>query len=98
MPLGGPAAASSLIEVCAAGVKYRAPLRSTRRLTDLPGVTAAVVGASSVERISQNFGAVGLQLDEAHRARLVEESAIDLGYSYSLIDNLNQTTAHIRAK
>ena len=39
-----------------------------RWIVDRPGVTAAIVGATSVEQISENLGAVGWQLDESQRA------------------------------
>ena len=69
-----------------------------RWVIDRPGVTAAIVGASGVEQISQNLGAVGRQLDDAHRASLDDGSAIELGYPYTLIENLNEMTAPTQAE
>jgi diketogulonate reductase-like aldo/keto reductase len=45
-----------------------------------PGVTAPVIGARTVEQLSDNLGASGWTLNEADQAQLDDASAISLGY------------------
>lgn len=54
-------------------------------LLDRPGVTAAIVGARTVEQIAQSVGAADLALDPSDRSRLDQASEAPLGYPYEML-------------
>jgi aryl-alcohol dehydrogenase-like predicted oxidoreductase len=49
-------------------------------VTQQPGITVALVGARTVEQLTDNLGSIGWDLDRAHVARLDESSRIASGY------------------
>jgi aryl-alcohol dehydrogenase-like predicted oxidoreductase len=52
-----------------------------------PGVTAPLLGARTPEQLRENLGAAGWRLDNEHRARLDEVSAIELGYPHDWLEH-----------
>ncbi|MGA4838942.1 aldo/keto reductase [Streptomyces sp. G45] len=58
---------------------------SLRWLLQRPGVTAPIVGARSVEQLTDNLGAVGWSLDEEQVRRLDEASARPLPPPYDVL-------------
>ncbi|MBF6332210.1 aldo/keto reductase [Nocardia transvalensis] len=50
-----------------------------------PGVTAPIVGARTLAQLEDNLGALDVEFDTAHLARLDEASAIDLGFPHELL-------------
>lgn len=56
-----------------------------RWLLDRPGVTAPIVGARTLEQLTDNLGAVGWELTPAQTIRLDEASARPLPYPYGLL-------------
>jgi aryl-alcohol dehydrogenase-like predicted oxidoreductase len=51
-----------------------------------PGVTAPIIGARNATQLEGNLGAVGWQLEDAHRTTLLWASAFPRGYPYDFID------------
>jgi L-glyceraldehyde 3-phosphate reductase len=50
-----------------------------RARTDAPGVTSALIGASSVRQLEDNLGAVGNLEFTADELRRIDEFAVDSG-------------------
>jgi aryl-alcohol dehydrogenase (NADP+) len=55
-----------------------------------PGITAPIVGATSVEQLEENLGAVGWALTAEELDRLDEASAFDVGYPYEFLQRINE--------
>lgn len=53
-----------------------------------PGVTAPIVGARTPEQLDADLSATGWHLDDEHRRRLDDASAIERGYPYDFIDEV----------
>jgi len=51
-------------------------------------VSSVIFGARSAEQLDDNLGAVKLKLDESQRKRLDEASAIELGYPYQFMGDI----------
>ncbi len=51
-----------------------------------PGVTAPILGARTLEQITDNLGVLGWELDDEHRAQLDDASTISVGYPYEFIN------------
>ncbi len=51
-------------------------------------VSSVIFGARSAAQLDENLGAVSLKLDDAHRRRLDDASAIDLGYPYQFMSDI----------
>lgn len=54
-------------------------------LLQQPCVTAPIIGARTLEHLSDNLGAVGWQLGAEHLARLTRASEVELPYPYGFI-------------
>jgi aryl-alcohol dehydrogenase-like predicted oxidoreductase len=54
-----------------------------------PGVTAPIIGARNVAQLEDNLGAVGWQLEDAHRSALLWASAFPRGYPYDFVEYAN---------
>ena len=54
-----------------------------------PGVTATILGARTLDQLDDNLGCLEWTLDDAHRARLDEASAVAPGYPYDFIGWIN---------
>ncbi|MBF6328083.1 aldo/keto reductase [Nocardia transvalensis] len=50
-----------------------------------PGVTAPIMGARTPAQLEDNLGALDVEFDAAHLARLGEASAIDLGFPHEFL-------------
>lgn len=50
-----------------------------------PGVTSPIVGARTLAQLQDNLGALDVEFDPTHLARLDEASAIDLGFPHELL-------------
>lgn len=50
-----------------------------------PAVTAPIVGARSLAQLDDNLGALRVELDPRHQARLDEVSAIELGFPHAAL-------------
>jgi len=50
-----------------------------------PGVTGPIVGATSLEQLEENLGAVGWELTAEEMVQLEEASSFELGYPYEFI-------------
>ncbi|MEU5777927.1 aldo/keto reductase [Streptomyces venezuelae] len=69
-----------------AGETGRSPAQvALRWLLQQPGVTAPIVGARSVEQLTDNLGCVEWELTEGQRERLTEASARPLPYPYNVL-------------
>ena len=55
-----------------------------------PGMTAPIIGATSLQQLEENLGAVGWALTAEELARLDEASAFDLGYPAEFIRRVNE--------
>ena len=55
-----------------------------------PGVTGPIIGATSLEHLEENLGAVGWELTPEEVARLEEASSFELGHPYDFIRILHQ--------
>ncbi len=53
-----------------------------------PGMTAPIIGATSLAQLEENLGAVGWALTAEELARLEEASAFDVGYPYEFIHRI----------
>lgn len=53
-----------------------------RWVMDQPGITAPIIGVSSVEQLRDNLSAADVHLEDEQMERLTINSAIDLGYPY----------------
>ncbi|MFJ3404743.1 aldo/keto reductase [Promicromonospora sp. NPDC090134] len=58
-----------------------------------PGVTAPIIGARTSEQLQENLGALDVDLDPSHLARLDEVSAIEPGFPHAML-----ASEHIRAQ
>ncbi|MFC8824503.1 aldo/keto reductase [Streptomyces sp. NPDC057137] len=56
-----------------------------RWLLDRPGVTAPIIGARTLDQLTDNLGAVGWELTAAQTSRLDEASARPLPYPYNVL-------------
>ncbi|MFJ2773950.1 aldo/keto reductase [Streptomyces sp. NPDC087300] len=74
----------ALLEVADATGRTPAQV-ALRWLLQQPGVTAPIVGARSVEQLSDNLGAVGWELTAEQHARLTSASARPLPYPYDVL-------------
>ena len=54
------------------------------------GVTAPIIGATSLEQLEENLGALGWKLTPEEVARLKDASSFELGYPYEFIRILHQ--------
>ncbi|MEW2386967.1 aldo/keto reductase [Streptomyces venezuelae] len=69
-----------------AGETGRSPAQvALRWLLQQPGVTAPIVGARSVEQLTDNLGCVEWELTEGQRERLTEASTRPLPYPYNVL-------------
>ena len=59
-------------------------------LINRPGVTGPIIGATSIEQLEENLGAVGWELSPAETEQLEEVSSFELGYPYDFIHLLHQ--------
>lgn len=59
-------------------------------LLRMPGVTAPIIGARTLEQFESNMGAIGWELDAAQMQRLNEASTIPLPYPYDFVANGQQ--------
>jgi len=59
---------------------------------NVPGVTSPIIGARTLAQLEDNMGALAVDLDPSHLARLDEVSTIDLGNPHGLL-----ASDHIRA-
>ncbi|QIS22347.1 aldo/keto reductase [Nocardia terpenica] len=50
-----------------------------------PGVTAPIIGARTVAQLEDNLGALDVEFDATHLARLDEASAIELGFPHNML-------------
>jgi aryl-alcohol dehydrogenase-like predicted oxidoreductase len=55
-----------------------------------PGVTAPIIGATSLQHLEQNLEAIGWELTPEEVARLGEASSFDEGYPYEFIRRLHE--------
>lgn len=55
-----------------------------------PSVSSVIFGARSIEQLDENLLAADLKLTAAEVAKLDEASAVDLGYPYKFIANIQQ--------
>jgi aryl-alcohol dehydrogenase-like predicted oxidoreductase len=55
-----------------------------------PGVTAPIIGATSLQHLEENLGAMGWELTPDELARLEEVSSFEVGYPYEFIRRLHQ--------
>ncbi|MGW3825700.1 aldo/keto reductase [Streptomyces sp. NPDC005071] len=60
-----------------------------RWLLGRPGVTAPIIGARTVEQLTDNLGAVGWELTAEQAARLDGASARPLPYPYATLERLS---------
>ena len=51
-------------------------------------VSSVIFGARTAEQLDENLGATTLKLDDGHRKRLDEASAIELGYPYQFMKDV----------
>lgn len=58
-----------------------------------PGVTAPIIGARTAEQLQENLGALEVDLDLSHLARLDEVSAIEPGFPHAML-----ASDHIRVQ
>lgn len=56
-----------------------------------PAVSAPIVGARTLDQLEDNLGALAIDLDAKHQARLAEVSTIDLGFPH---EALRRMSAH----
>lgn len=56
-----------------------------RWLLERPGVTAPIVGARTLDQLTDNLGSVGWELTDSQTARLDEASARPLPYPYDVL-------------
>ena len=61
-----------------------------RWLLAKPCVTSVIFGARSVEQLDENLLAAEVQLTAADVAKLDEVSAIDFGYPYNFMANIQK--------
>jgi len=54
-----------------------------------PAVTSVIMGARNVAQLTENLGAAALELSDDHLKQLAEASALDLGYPYDFIRNID---------
>jgi len=59
-------------------------------LSQRPGVTGLIIGATSLEQLGENLSAVGWELTPDEVSRLDEVSSFELGYPYDFIQNVHQ--------
>jgi aryl-alcohol dehydrogenase-like predicted oxidoreductase len=50
-----------------------------------PAVTAPIIGARTLGQLEDNLGALDLELDDAHRAKLEAVSSIELGFPHAFL-------------
>ncbi|MFF3573556.1 aldo/keto reductase [Nocardia jiangxiensis] len=50
-----------------------------------PAVTAPIIGARTPDQLEDNFGALDVEFDATHLARLAQVSAIDLGFPHDML-------------
>jgi aryl-alcohol dehydrogenase-like predicted oxidoreductase len=55
-----------------------------------PAVTSVIFGARSIEQLDENLAAADVKLTAAEFAKLDEASAVDFGYPYKFIANIQQ--------
>jgi aryl-alcohol dehydrogenase-like predicted oxidoreductase len=55
-----------------------------------PGVTAPIIGVTSMAQLEESLAVPGWQLTPEERARLDEASAFDVGYPYEFIRNIHK--------
>jgi aryl-alcohol dehydrogenase-like predicted oxidoreductase len=55
-----------------------------------PGVTSPIIGATSLQHLDQNLGAVGWELTPEEVARLNESSSFEIGYPYEFIRQIHK--------
>ncbi|MCX5339974.1 aldo/keto reductase [Streptomyces atratus] len=68
----------------------RAPAQvALRRLLGRPGVTAPIIGARTIEQLTENLGAVGRELTACQTARPDAASARPLPYPYDILERLS---------
>ncbi len=79
----------AVLEV-AAKVDASASQVSLSWLLGKPAVTSVIFGARSIDQLDENLRASQLSLDSDDVKRLDEASAIDLGYPYAFIANIQQ--------
>ncbi|MFD9598806.1 aldo/keto reductase [Streptomyces sp. NPDC059970] len=60
-----------------------------RWLLGRPGVTAPIIGARTIEQLTDNLGAVGWELTAGQTARLDAASARPLPYPYDILERLS---------
>ena len=58
-----------------------------------PGVTSPIIGARTSEQLQENLGALDVDLDPSHLARLDEVSAIEPGFPHAML-----ASEHIRVQ
>jgi aryl-alcohol dehydrogenase-like predicted oxidoreductase len=59
-------------------------------LLQRPGVTSPIIGATSLEQLQENLGALDWALADQERADLDAASDFDIGYPYDFIRNLHE--------
>jgi aryl-alcohol dehydrogenase-like predicted oxidoreductase len=55
-----------------------------------PGVTGPIIGATSLEQLEENLGAVGWELSAEEMGELNDVSFFEVGYPYDFIRNLHE--------
>jgi aryl-alcohol dehydrogenase-like predicted oxidoreductase len=53
-----------------------------------PAVTAPIIGARTPAQLEDNLGALDVEFDDTHLARLDEVTAIDLGFPHTMLRNV----------